>query len=360
MLVAKRRTIDPSSLTEDNVQLLSIPAYDNNRAEIINPAEIGSSKKLVFANDLLVSKIVPHISRAWIVPSAPLPSLASTEWIVFSSEGFYPEYLRMIFVSGWFREKMLSTVSGMGSLKRANPSQVCKEFIPVPPLAEQRRIVARLNELLAVIKQAEDAYTDLQSLGKTLRERILQKAIEGKLVPQLDEEPAVEQIGEAPDEIPFAIPSKWQWGNFDDVISTIATKNHQIQTKEIKSSGKFPVISQSQQDIDGFSDDSKKLIPAEKLPCVLFGDHTRIVKKITKPCVIGADGTKLITSKFLDNNFLFYLISSIAPQLREAGYSRHFKFLRAHPLPVPPLAEQHRIVAKLNKLLPLVDQMTAV
>lgn len=53
--------------------------------------------------------------------------------------------------------------------------------------------------------------------AETLRKSILQWAMEGKLVPQLNCEPAVEQIGEAPEEVPFAIPEKWKWLRFGDL-----------------------------------------------------------------------------------------------------------------------------------------------
>lgn len=252
------------------------------------------------------------------------------------------------------------TGTAQPKLAQKNLMKVC---VPLPPLGEQRRIVTHLNKLLPLVDEfgkAQEAMAVAQKeFPEKLKASLLQEAIQGKLVPQLDNEPAVEQIGEAPEDVPFAIPEKWTWANFNTVITTITTKKYQIPTKEIKSSGKFPVISQSKQAIDGFSDDIDRVVPTSNLPCVLFGDHTRVVKKITAPCIIGADGTKLITSTFLDNDFLFYLISSISPQLREAGYSRHFKFLKAHPLPIPPIAEQRRIVARLNELLPLVDRMAA-
>ena len=174
-------------------------------------------------------------------------------------------------------------------------------------------------------------------------------------LPQLESEPEVEQIGEAPEEVPFEIPKKWKWMNFDCVVKTFPSKNYQIQTKEIALEGKYPVISQAKAKIDGYCNDESKLIPRDKIPFVIFGDHTRVVKFVNRQCVIGADGTKLLRSDVYDISFLFYVIFFLAPNLREAGYSRHFKFLRARALPVPPLAEQRRIVARLNELLPLVD-----
>ena len=53
--------------------------------------------------------------------------------------------------------------------------------------------------------------------SKTLRASILQMAIEGKLVPQLDDEPEVEQIGEEPEDAPFVIPKKWKWAHLSQV-----------------------------------------------------------------------------------------------------------------------------------------------
>lgn len=83
--------------------------------------------------------------------------------------------------------------------------------IPVPSLEEQSRIVTRLGEAFAEIARAEKAYEELQTLAGVLRGQILQEAIKGKLVPQLAEEGVVEHIGAAPDEVPFEIPESWQW-----------------------------------------------------------------------------------------------------------------------------------------------------
>lgn len=86
-----------------------------------------------------------------------------------------------------------------------------QELVALPPLQEQVRIVAKLEEAFAEIDRAEKAYEELQTLAGVLRGQILQEAIQGKLVPQLAEEGVVEHIGAAPDEVPFEIPESWQW-----------------------------------------------------------------------------------------------------------------------------------------------------
>ena len=212
-LAVKRKTIDPSTLTNDEIELWSIPAYDAGVAEKVSPGDIGSSKKVVQVGDVLLAKIVPHIKRVWVVSESAnsLMKLASTEWLVYASELFLPEFMGLLFRAPYFRTKMMESVSGMGSLKRANPRILAKVWLPVPPIKEQERIVTRLGEAFAEIDRAEKAYEELQTLAGVLRGQILQEAIKGKLVPQLAEEGVVEHIGAAPDEVPFEIPESWQW-----------------------------------------------------------------------------------------------------------------------------------------------------
>lgn len=345
--------ITPADLGKQKTQKISRGAKSITQLGLNN-----SSAKLMPAGSVIYSSRAPigyaAIAINPLCTNQGCKSLVPNHAVISSDWGYWCLIARTA--------DIISRASGT-TFKEISGKGVGETWIPLPPLAEQQRIVDRLNKLLPFVDEfgkAQEALAVAQKeFPEKLKASLLQEAIQGKLVPQLDEEPAVEQIGEAPEDVPFAIPEKWTWANFNTVITTITTKKYQIPTKEIKSSGKFPVISQSKQAIDGFSDDIDRVVPTSNLPCVLFGDHTRVVKKITAPCIIGADGTKLITSTFLDNDFLFYLISSISPQLREAGYSRHFKFLKAHPLPIPPIAEQRRIVARLNKLLPLVDRMAA-
>ena len=156
-IFAKRSTINPVDYGESKVELWSIPAFDKGKPEVVPARLIGSSKKVVVEGDVLLSKIVPHIKRAWVVSETNgYEKLASTEWIVFHSNDFFPNFLTMALTEPHFHSSLMSTISGMGSLKRANPQKVGELYIPCPSLAEQHRIVARLNKLLASINQLGD------------------------------------------------------------------------------------------------------------------------------------------------------------------------------------------------------------
>ena len=193
----------------------------------------------------------------------------------------------------------------------------------------------------------------------TLKKSILQWAIEGKLVPQLESEPGVEQIGEVPEDVPFAIPEKWKWVLFSDAVKVISSRPFQIKAKEVLEQGLYPVISQSKEQIDGYSNDDKKLIPDSELPIIIFGDHTRTLKYVDFRFVVGADGTKLLHVKTssIDPKYFYIALQSMIRQTRQRGYSRHFQFLKVLHIPIPPIEEQRRIVAKLNELLNSTSQL---
>jgi type I restriction enzyme, S subunit len=166
-LMARRNgSVDPAKFPDEQFELHSIPAFDAGRPEVLYGREIGSSKQLVQPDDVMISKIVPHIRRASAMgPSSGIRQIASGEWIVFRSERIFPHYLRHLLVSDAFNAKFMATVSGVGgSLLRARPAEVAKIKIPLPPLAEQRRIAAILDKADALRAKRREALAKLDQL----------------------------------------------------------------------------------------------------------------------------------------------------------------------------------------------------
>jgi type I restriction enzyme S subunit len=152
-------SVNPSKHLDETFDLYSIPAFDAGAPAKVLGSEIGSAKQLVRASDVLLSRIVPHIRRAWVVgASSGARSIASNEWLVFRSDRVDPGYLRHVLISDAFHSAFMGTVSGVGgSLLRAKSSYVSEIEIPLPALAEQRRIAALLDRADAVRRKRAES-----------------------------------------------------------------------------------------------------------------------------------------------------------------------------------------------------------
>jgi type I restriction enzyme S subunit len=169
-MATKSGSVDPSKFTDEIFDLYSIPAFDRGEPEIVAGSAIGSAKQVVEPGDVLLSRIVPHIRRSWVVDKDHgRRIIASGEWIVFRSENANPDYLRHVLVGDPFHAQFMNTVAGVGgSLLRARPAHVAKIVIPLPPLAEQRRIAEVLDRAEALRAKRRAALAQLDSLTQSL------------------------------------------------------------------------------------------------------------------------------------------------------------------------------------------------
>lgn len=105
-------------------------------------------------------------------------------------------------------------------------------------------------------------------------------------------------------------------------------------------------MDQGQQFIGGYSNDESRVI-SEDLPVLVFGDHTRAFKYLNQPFVPGADGVKVLKPHGVDAKWLFEIAHAL--EFPDKGYARHYQHLKSAKLLVPPLPEQRRIVAEIEK-----------
>ena len=304
-------------------------------------------------------------------------------------------YLKYCLDSGYVQNFVVKNATGTAQ-KGFYLNQLAELIIPLPPLAEQKRIVAAIEKFMPLIEEYGKKETQLKAInekiGTLTKKAILQEAVQGKLVPQIASEgnarDLLEEIrkeklshgldfanaksgkrkskketalaGSNPcdikeEEIPFEIPENWCWCKIENITIPIGNKNNQIQSKNVLKDGKIPVVSQGYNLIDGYSNETEKVI--NNIPVIMFGDHTRNVKYIDFPFVIGADGTRFFKPLLCNEYYIYYLITFISLKLRNRGYARHYSLLKEEWLPLPPLAEQKRIVAAIEKMLPLCENL---
>lgn len=187
----KSSSITPSTNPDDTFELYSVPSIVNDYPEITKGMDIGSTKQLVEKDDVLLCKINPRINRVWKVSAHTTHKcLASSEWIVVRARSFFAsDYLMWFFRCPYFRERMLSNVSGVGgSLMRAKPRFVQTYPVALPSLSEQHRLVARIESLFAKLDAAREKVQSVLDSHETRKAALLHDAFAGKLTAKWREE----------------------------------------------------------------------------------------------------------------------------------------------------------------------------
>lgn len=299
-------------------------------------------------------------------------------------------------INGWIRAK----TSTNGNIKT---SDITELVVPFPPLAEQERIVAKLEQILPQIDRYEAAWNKLEDFNKRfpvdMQKSILQMAIQGKLVEQRPEEGTGEELYQqiqaekqrlikagtikkekplpeiAEDEIPFDIPESWKWVQWGDLSQSIQYGyNAPAQEK-----GRIKMVRIS--DIQ----DGKVLwdtvpycdIKEDEIPTYLLGENdilfartggtvgkSYLVKEVPEEAIYAGYLIRTQYSSLLCPEYMKYFMESQLywDQLRNGTIATaqpncNGKTLSKMILPLPPLAEQKRIVAKLEEILPLCERL---
>ena len=280
---------------------------------------------------------------------------------------------------------------------------------PLPPLEEQYRIVAKIEELLPYVDRYAEAYEKLEQFNakfpEDMKKSILQYAIQGKLVEQRPEEGTAEELyrhiqeekqklikegkikKEKPlaeiteDEIPFDIPESWQWVRFDDVAGFYngdRGKNYPNKSEYVPEG--IAWINTGHILPNGFLDEETmnyiteekynslsggKISKGDMVYCLrgaTFGKVARI-----EPFSVGAIASSLMgirpIKKELREYIYLYLKSPLAKQqlsLYENGSAQQnlaAKDVRRYLIPLPPVEEQRRIIERVNELLPWCERL---
>lgn len=265
--------------------------------------------------------------------------------------------------------------------------------VPLPPLAEQKRIVAKIEELLPYIDRYEQAWRKLEQFNsrfpEDMKKSLLQYAIQGKLVEQRPEEGTAEELfaqiqkekqkliaekkikKEKPlpeitdDEKPFDIPDSWKWVRLGEIITLISGQDFTADKYNEIGKG-IPYItgasnvSESGLIINRWTEQAKSIAHRGNLlltckgtvgkTLILQEDSVHIARQIMAIVTHGAD--IYFIQLFVDSQ-----IKKLKSNAKSMIPGIERKNVLLLPIPLPPLAEQKRIVEKLEQLLPLCERL---
>ena len=390
---------------------IDIGSIDNKRQllnaneTLVEPKDAPSrARKLVERGDILYSTVRPYLHNMCIVDREfSRKPIASTGFAALACyNGLYNKYLFYYLLAPAFDSYANDTENAKGVAYPAiNDDRLYHAIVALPPLAEQKRIVAKIEELLPLIDRYEQAWTRLEAFNKRfpsdMQKSLLQLAIQGKLVEQRPEEGTGEDLYQKikteetiengvrkkgkgksviipveDSEVPFDIPDSWKWIR----LGTIGYTNIGLtyNPKDVSADG--TIVLRSSNIKDGRMDYSDIVRVKEDIP-----DNKMCQKGDILICA--RNGSKRLVGKaaIVDSNgmsfgaFMAIFRSECNPYIYHVINSAYFRnsllentgtttinqitqdMLKNALIPLPPLAEQKRIVAKLEELLPLCDRL---
>lgn len=416
--------------TPDSVfTYIEVSAIDSQRGTISSPELVqpenapSRARKVVKKGSVIYSTIRPYLLNIAVIEQdiSPEPIASTAFAVVHPFCAMPPRYFLHFFRSPVFVRYVESVQTGI-AYPAINDGQFFSGIVPIPPIEEQRRIVAKVDELMALCDQletehnnateaheklvshllgtltqsqsAEDFSANWQQIAThfdtlftteasidALKQALLQLAVMGKLVPQdPNDEPASELLKRTKnviktipaDQYPFSLPQSWGWIRFGDAL-------------DFQGGGQPPKHAFSDVKLDGYvqliqirdlGDKPKPVFIKRELAAkfctqedIMIGRYGASVGKV----FWGKDGAynvalvKIINECGLYyNRFLYEFFKSPYGQSLFSGISRSAQAgfnkgdIEGQLMPVCSLAEQYRIVAKLDELIALCDHLKSL
>lgn len=361
----------------------------------------------VFPGNLVIAKMMPAGRTIEVPELGTRITLGSDAMKFVPNPILNKKFLLFAMRSQAFLGQVYAEAHGITRV-RTTLNGVKSYVLPIPPVEEQQRIVAKLEEVLPLINRYEAAWNKLEEFNKRfpgdMQKSILQLAIQGKLVEQRPEEGTGEELFQqihakkqtlikagkikkekplpkiADDEIPFDIPEGWEWVRFAELMDSMSTgpfgsmlhksdyvpkgiplvNPANIVKGSIVASDKMMVSSETAKRLESYVLRTGMIIMGRR------GEMGRcaVVSEKENGWLCGTGSFFMMPSSCVFVHYLSMFFSTPYAKTYLSGASvgttmsnLNHKILSNMPVPLPPLAEQRRIVAKLKEILPLCERL---
>lgn len=354
---------------------------------------ISGDKVAFFKGQVLYSKLRPYLKKVLVAPDN---GICSSEMVPFSAYGAVNSQYIVYVLTCPHVDYIINSVTYGVKMPRVGTDTMTNLLIPLPPLAEQKRIVAKIEELLPYLDRYEKAWNRLEDFNRRfpadMQKSILQMAIQGKLVEQRPEEGTGEELFEllkpfhsalkpCKDELDFSsmefdLPESWRMAELNQLFDFV---DYRGKTPTKIAEGIFLVTASNIR--QGYMDYTRKeYISSEEYEGrksrgltergdLLFTTEAPMGNAALCDLDECSCGQRIITFKAYREHTVFpklFMYFILSPQFQQqlldnctgttakgikADKLKHFR------IPLPPLAEQKRIVARLEGVLPLCERL---
>ena len=357
------KTISVVNIT-DNEWILELEDLEKDTATIIQilskkDRNIKGVRHKFNKGDVLYSKLRTYLNKVLV---APRDGYCSTEIIPFHSCcGISTNYLSHVLRSIYFLNYTQQCGYGM-KMPRLSTNDACKGMIPLPPLAEQRRIVTEIELWFSLIDQIEQGKADLQKAIKQIKSKILDLAIHGKLVPQdPNDEPASELLKRINPQAKITcdnghyenLPKGWAICRLEDIVDYEQPTAYIVKSTSYKDTYQIPVLTAGKSFIIGYTNEVNGVY--SNLPCIIFDDFTTDSKLVDFPFKVKSSAMKILqVRKGIEIGFvaMFMKATHFIGDTHKRYWISEYSKLR---IPIPPYAEQKRIVDTVHGAFAMLD-----
>ena len=271
------------------------------------------------------------------------------------------DFICYLIESNYFLKYALD--SATGSTIKNVPLKAMNNFkIPLPPLAEQQRIVEEIERWFTLIDAIEQGKENLGASIKQAKSKILDLAIHGKLVPQdPNDESASELLKRinpkaqitCDNEHYAQLPKGWAICSLEDIIEYEQPTDYIVSSTNYDDSYLTPVLTAGKSFIIGYTDEEEGIY--SKLPCIIFDDFTTASKLVTFPFKVKSSAMKILQ---VNQNISIKYVAAFMSITQLIGDTHKRYWISEYsklPIPIPPKEEQKRIVTAIDNLFNVLD-----
>ena len=351
----KYRLLRITDIQNNNVQWDSVPYtdFDENKAKLY----------LLSDGDILFARTGATVGKSYLVQGLTEEAIYASYLIrVQTYDAVLPQYVKFYFESGYYWEQIEQGSVGVGQ-PNVNGTILGNLHIPIPPIHEQDRIVSELLKWIGIIDVIELGKTDLQTIIKQVKSKILDLAIHGKLVPQdPNDEPVSELLKRINPKAEITcdnahytqLPEGWQIVSMQTLCNLIDGEK-QSGIERINLDVKY---------LRGERDAKKlmagKYIPANSLLILVDGENSGEVFRTPIDGYQGSTFKQLSITDEMNADYVLLVINLHRKTLRENKVGSAIphlnkKLFKAIEVPIPPYNQQKRIVEAINIVFKHLD-----